>query len=146
MDRMSRGLTLALLIGLFLTESDRILYLLSPVRSITPVKTLYADPSYTMAITPVYYVYELADIVNKVISSMVLCFVSAKCNYKFYMVACIFLFFNITQVPFYIINRNSNFQNNLLVYAVMLLMIFVWVKPWRHPAKIINMPWIKTKK
>lgn len=139
MDKLFNRLTWALIIGLILSEVDQIFYWLSPTLSITPSQHLYLDHAYSIPITPVYYVYELSDNVNKMIWALVLAIVAVKINYKFYLIACVFLFFRFIQIPFYLINRNSSFVNNIFVYAAMVVMIIVWVKPFRKPARIIRM-------
>jgi hypothetical protein len=139
MDKQFNRLTWALIIGLALSEVDQIFYWLCPAVSITPSQHLYLDNAYNIPITPVYYVYELSDNVNKMIWALVLAIVAIKINYKFYLIACVFLFFRFIQIPFYIINRNSSFLNNIFVYAAMAVMIFVWVKPFHKPARIIKM-------
>jgi len=139
MDTFYKRLTIVLVFGLFLSELDQIFYLLYPKESISPSKNLYMDSSYTTPITPVYYMYELTDIINKSIWAFVLCLISAKLNYKFYLTACVFLFFRLSQIPFYIINRNSSFLNNIVLYVSLILTLAIWVKPFRKSAKIIKM-------
>ena len=136
-EKLSKAMILILIIGLALTESDYLLAWIIPSTNLIAVDGMYV--SYHKPVTPRYYVYELSDFVYKAVRSFVLCIVARDWSYRFYLVCCIFLFFDITQVLFYFINRNTDYFNNIIVYAVMAVMIFSWGKPFKRLAKIIKM-------
>jgi hypothetical protein len=136
-DRLSKAMILILIIGLALTEVDYLLVWIAPSTDLIPVDGMYV--SYHKPVTPRYYVYEFTDFVYKMARSFVLCIVARNWSYRFYLVCCIFLFFDMTQVLFYLINRNTDYFNNVIVYTIMAVMIFIWAKPFKKLAKIIKM-------
>lgn len=129
--------TILLLIGLAFCEAHSFVLWLYP-KTFYLEYNLYLDKSYKMKINVLWYLYELANILNRAIWCYVLYDVSKRVSKKFSRVAAIFMFYQSTQILFYIWNRNTSFLNNYFVYSCMVLCIIALFLPGKRQSKVFK--------
>jgi len=135
MNRIVIVIGLLLFTGLALCEISSILYRFRP-ETANIYYDLFLSPSYHFKITVLWYIYELANILNRIIWCYCFAFVALKYSRNLYWVGITFVFYQFTQFFFYIWNRNSSFVSNFFVYVCMLFVILEIVIPSRNSARI----------
>jgi len=100
---------------------------------------LWLSSKYHLKINVIWYVYEIANILNKIIWCYVLTAIGNKISIKLFWVGITLLGFQFTQFFFYIWNRNTSHLNNIIVYCFMWIAFLEIFIPEKRLGKIVNM-------
>ena len=122
-----RRLTISFIIlffsGLFLSEIPTIISKIWP-RTIYLEYNLFLDKRVTEKISVLWYIYELAALINRVIWAYAFCRVAIIISDRLFKAGVAFMFYQVGQCIFYCWNRNSSFVINLCLYVVMAIYLF----------------------
>lgn len=128
-------LSCLLLFGLLLSEVQTIVYFLYP-QSATIEYDLFLSKTYHLKMSSLWYIYELSNILNKIIWAYVFCRITEKISWMLFKIAIVFLVYEFTQFFFYIWDRNTSFISNLCVYFAMGFIILEILIPEKKRAKV----------
>lgn len=121
-----------LFIGLLLTEASSIIYILWPETEKIYYDNLYLDKTYKQPITVLYFTYELTPYIDRMIWAIVLYKVGAILSIKLAKVCIVFAVFYLTQIGFYVWNRNTSMIANYTVYTAMILILIEMLWPEKN--------------
>lgn len=124
--------------GLLLTEASYIIYLIWPETEKIYYDNLYLDKSYKQPITVLYFAYELAPYVDRFIWAIVLFKIGSRISFKIAKVCIFFAVFYVSQIAFYIWNRNTSILANYTVYTAMALILIEMFWPEKKRGKIFD--------
>jgi hypothetical protein len=128
-------LSCLLLFGLFLSEVQTIVYFLYPA-SATIEYDLFLSKTYHLKMSALWYIYELSNILNKIIWAYVFCRIAERVSWMLFKIAIVFLVYEFTQFFFYLWDRNTSFISNLCVYFAMAFIILEILIPEKKRAKV----------
>jgi hypothetical protein len=128
-------LSCILLIGLSLSEAQRVVYFIYP-QSATIEYDLFLSKNYHLKMSALWYIFEISNILNRIIWAYVLCRVVEKVSFTLFKIAIVFLVYQFTQFFFYIWDRNTSFISNLCVYFAMGFIILEILIPEKKRAKV----------
>ena len=83
-----------------------------------------------------WYIYEIANIVNRILWCFAFSVVALKFSIKLYWIGVTFLLYEFSQFFFYIWNRNTSFTSNIFVYVTMLVVAVEILLPAKKVVKI----------
>lgn len=129
------GLIILLLVGLALTEVHGLIYFFWPQTSQIEYD-LFLDKSYHNKITVLWYVYEMANILNRIIWALVLAKISTHVSFKMFKVGVVFVGYYICQFIFYVVNRNTSYLANYCLYFCMACIIGIILWPMKDEFKL----------
>lgn len=92
---------------------------------------LWLSAWYHEKVTIAWYIYELAYHFNWLIWTFVFAIFMNDYNERLFQIATVFFGYRYIEFMFYIWNRNSNFFSNCIVYAAMILIVMICVKPFK---------------
>lgn len=105
-----------MVISLALCDIHSVIKLFYP-KTATITYDLFISGSYHHPQTVLWYMFELANLLNKIIWCYILAAFGKKIHPKLFWMGIILLCYEITQFFFYIWNRNSSFMSNAMVYC-----------------------------
>lgn len=122
MNKFVITITLFLLLGLALSEIHMFILKFYPQTAIIE-RSFWLDKNHNEKISLVWYVYEVSNILNRMI--WVFCFASVAnlISHRLCNVIIVFFFYYLTQFLFYIWDRNTVLFSNFIVYLYMLIAI-----------------------
>lgn len=85
-----------------------------------------------------WYMYEISNMLNKIIWCYVLAAIGAKISIKLFWIGVTFILYQITQFFFYLWDRNTSFGSNIVVYCCIGIAILEIFIPEKRLAKIVN--------
>lgn len=122
-----RRLTISFIVlffsGLFLSEIPTIISKVWP-RTIHLEYNLFLDKRVTEKISVLWYIYELAALINRVIWAYAFCRVAIIISDRLFKAGVAFMFYQVGQCVFYCWNRNGSFAINLWLYIIMAAYLF----------------------
>ena len=124
--------------GLLLTETSAILYRMYP-ETANIEYDLFLSKKFHFKISVLWYIYELTNIINRVIWAYVFTLVSLKYSRNLYWVGVTFMLYECSQFFFYIWNRNTSLISNILVYVCMGFIVLEILIPSKILAKVRRM-------
>lgn len=139
MNRFVRNITLLIVCVPLLCEFHTVLGIYYPEINIRQYD-LWLSKNYHEQITVAYYLYELENILAWVIWFFAFAKVAKLVSYRLFNVILIFVLYFITQLLFYVWNRNTSFTSNLITYLYMALaVIFLFLPGKSKGGKLINL-------
>lgn len=130
-------LILVSLLGLSLHEVSNLIYYIDPRTVDIYPKNLYLSKSYVQPkISVLYFFYELVPYIDNLIKSVVLYSVAGFVSIKLRKTAFWFCVLYITQIYYYLYDRNTNFKANIILYAIIALICSIVVWPEREYMKM----------
>lgn len=100
---------------------------------------LFWSKNFHLKLNVLWYIYELGNLLNKMIWSYVVASVGLRISAKIFWIGIIFLGYWFTQFFFYMWDRNTSFVSNVVVYCFILAEIAMIFIPEKRLAKIISM-------
>lgn len=101
-------------------------------------KAFWLDKNHKEKISVIWYIYELSNIVNKMIWMYCFMKVSKLVSHKLANVIIVFFGYYITQLAFYVWDRNTVLFSNFIVYIYVGIAILILFIPSRKGGKLIN--------
>lgn len=138
MNRFAVRIAILLIVGLFICDLHSLIWKLWPQTEFIQYD-LFLSPKFHLKMNVLWYIYELANMLNKIIWCYVLASIGGKISIKLFWVGVTFLLYQITQFFFYLWDRNTSFASNVVVYCfigIAFLEIFI---PEKRLGKIVNM-------
>jgi len=128
MTLKAKKITLLIIIGMSLSQFNSILYRISP--RISGIQyDLFWSPTYHQNLSVAWYVYEIANILNRVIWCYVFCVLAKLYNRKLYYAGLVFLFYYLSQFILYAWDRNTNIVSSCLVYGATFAVVIQFLIP-----------------
>lgn len=125
-----------LFLGMLLGELHQVVYFYYPETAVIEY-ALWLDKSYVEKITVLWYLFELSNIIDKVIWAFVLAKISMMVSRRLFKVCVVFIFYYLTQFGFYIWNRNTSAWANNIIYLYMVCIVIYIFIPDRK-AKLVE--------
>lgn len=138
MKSFTARVTVALLFGLLLCETQSIVRILYPETEVQEY-SLWLSNNYKEKITLLWYMYEMAGILNRAIWIFCFAMTAKMVSYRLFKILFLFFCYEMTQFLFYIYNRNSSFFSNIILYIYMGLAIIFLLTPDKKQGKIIEL-------
>lgn len=127
-----------LIFSILITELHTLVYYIFPITANVQIN-LWIDRSYDNPVTVLWYIYELMNILRDAIWCYAFAMVATMVSYRLYKVLIIIFFYHITQLLFYVWNRNTSLFSNIIVYFYMSLAIIYLFIPDKKDGKIVNL-------
>lgn len=128
---------LLLILGLSLNQISILVGWLFPETIEIKVKTVYLDKNYKPPkVTVLYFIYELAPYVDNVLRAFVFFKISAIISFRLTKVAFWFMVYYLSQVFFYLWNRNTSGITNLIALFTICIIILQIILPDKEISKI----------
>ena len=127
-------ISLLFLAGIFLSELPIIVYYFYP-QTAELEYNLFLSGKYDQKMTVLWYMYELAELINRMIWAYAFCKVSSIISYKLFKIGMVFIFYNFIQVLFYLWNRNSSGISNLLACICIVVVLYFLIKPDKNKSR-----------
>lgn len=128
-------MVILLFIGLGLSEISSLIYFLWPNTAKIEFD-LFLDRAYKQKLTVLWYIFELGQILNRILWAYAFCRISERISHKLHIVSVIFFWYYISQFLFYVWNRNTSFMANYFLYTAMGLIFIEMFVPNKKMAKI----------
>lgn len=122
MNSLIIQVVILLFLGLGLSEISSLIYWLYPQTAIIQYD-LFLDRGYKQKLTVLWYIYELTNILDRILWAYCFCRISELASRKLFFVCMIFFWYRISQFLFYVWNRNTSFMANYVLYTSMALII-----------------------
>lgn len=132
MNKIVYTIVLLFLFGLLLSELPIIIYKLYPETSDIQYNLFWNSDE---KITVLWYIYELSSISNRIIWAFVFCKISIRVSEKLFKIGVVFLGYHISQFVFYMMNRNTTFLSNIIIYLCVILTLIFLVIPDKNRYK-----------
>lgn len=130
-------ITALLLIGIALTETHMVILFFYP-KTAELTYSLWLNKDYKEEITVLWYIYEVCNIIKNIIWCYAFAQVAYLVSYRLFKVLLVFFFYYLTQLAFYIWDRNTVFFSNVIVYIYIVLAIVFFFIPEKKGGKLIN--------
>lgn len=128
MTLKAKKITLLIIVGMSLSQFNSILYRISP--RISQMKyDLFWSPTYHESLPVAWYVFEIGNILNRVIWCYAFCVVAKLYNRKLYYAGVVFLFNYLSQIILYAWDRNTNIISSCLVYGATFAVVIQFLIP-----------------
>lgn len=136
-------LILVLLLGLGLHEVSNLIFYFNPNTANIYPEHLYLDRGYQQPkISVLYYFYELTPYIDNVIKSAISYRIAVTISPRLGMVFLVFVGLYLTQVLFYVWDRNTSILANYCLYSAIFLICMSIIYPDKEVGKYRR---IKTK-
>lgn len=122
MNRLTKYLILLLFLGLALSEVHGLVFYFFPQTETKQYKA-FLDPEYKEQITLLWYIYEMAQIANRLIWALALTQIVSLISHRLFRVGVVFMIYYSAQLLFYVYNRNTSFLSNYILYACMIMIL-----------------------
>ena len=130
-------ITSLLLIGVALTEIHMVVLFLYP-QTAELTYSLWLDKNYKQDVTVLWYIYEVCNILKSILWCYAFAKVAYLISYRLFKILIVFFFYYITQLSFYVWDRNTVFFSNIIVYIYMALAIIFLFIPHKKGGKLIS--------
>lgn len=100
---------------------------------------LFLSKSFHLKLPVIWYIYELANMLNKIIWCYVIAEIGLKISRKLFWIGVTFLLYQITQFFFYVWDRNTSFFSNIIVYCCVIVLVIEILMPNKKTAIIKSM-------
>lgn len=120
--------------GLIITEIPTLLRILFP-ETATIEYNLFIQKSYHEQITVLWYIYELGQILNRLIWAYAFCQLAKIISNKLFYIGVTFFVYQTFNFFFYIWDRNSSSLNNSILYCIVLIVIIEIIIPNKKTSK-----------
>lgn len=136
MRRLTITITLMFLSGILLSELPTIIHRVYP-QTAEIEYNLFLDKSREQKITVLWYLYELAALINRMIWAYTFCKVAALISERLFKVGMTFVFYYASQFVLYVWNRNSSGLSNLFVIiCIVFVLYFLIFMPDKKKGKL----------
>lgn len=125
------------LLGLILHEVSNLIYYIDPRTENIYPKHLYLSKSYEQPkISVLYFFYELVPYIDNLIKSVVLYSVAGFIAVKLRKVAFWFCVLYVTQIYYYLYDRNTSFLANITLYTIIAVICIIVIYPAKRFPKL----------
>lgn len=121
-------------IGLLLSELPVIIYKMYPQTSQIEYN-LFLSNEYEEKITVLWYIYELAAILNRFIWVYAFCKVSILVSDKLFKIGVVFLCYHVSQFILYLWDRNSTAISNYIIFVCAGAIVWFLIRPTKNKSR-----------
>jgi hypothetical protein len=125
---LTKKITLLVLFGISISQSISILYRIYPQIAIDKYDFFYS-PRYREKITYAWFIYEIANIINRVIWCYAFSSIAKLVSKRLYYVGMLFMAYYLLQLLFYLWDRNTNALSSVLTYGSILIALLQFLIP-----------------
>lgn len=100
---------------------------------------LFLSKSFHLKLPVIWYIYELTNMLNKIIWCYVIAEVGLKISRRLFWIGITFLLYQISQFFFYLWDRNTSFFSNIIVYCCTAILIVEILMPGKKTGIIKSM-------
>ena len=136
MERFIIKIGILLVAGLFICDLHSIILRAFP-ETANIQYDLFLSKSFHLKLPVIWYIYELTNLLNKIIWCYVITEIGLRVSKKLFWIGITFLLYQITQFFFYIWDRNTSFFSNIIVYCCIGILIVEILMPSK-PTGIIK--------
>jgi len=133
----SRRIAILLIVGIAICDLHSIIWKLWPQTEFIEYD-LFLSKKFHLKMNVLWYMYEISNMLNKIIWCYVLTVVGAKVSSKLFFIGLTFLLYQVTQFFFYLWDRNTSFWSNIIVYCFIGIAIVEIFIPDKKMAKVIR--------
>lgn len=131
------GITFLLCLALALCEIHMVVLKFYPIES-SKEYAFWLDKNHKEKISSVWYIYEVSNILSKLIWAFCFSKVADLVSHRLSKVLIVFIIYYITQLIFYVWDRNTLLFSNLIVYIYVGMAILFLFIPAKRGGKLIN--------
>lgn len=136
MRRLTITITIMFLSGIFLSELPVIIHKLYP-QTAEIEYSLFLDNKVEQKITVLWYLYEISDLLNRMIWAYAFCKLASFISVKLFKVGMTFVFYYASQFVLYLWNRNSSgISNWCVIGCIIFVLYFLIFWPDREKGKL----------
>lgn len=138
MEKFIIKIAILLVIGLCISDIHSVILRLWPNTEYIKYD-LFLSKSFHLQLPVIWYIYELANLLNKIIWCYVIAEIGLRFSKKLFWIGATFFLYQITQFFFYLWDRNTSFFSNIIVYCCIVILIVEILMPTKKTGIIKSM-------